>query len=61
MPTGCNSESTKIYEFDPLKYRHCDAFQKFVSSLGIPGFQFYIGETSKQLKVRTLTGPIQIV
>ena len=47
----------KFTRFDPLKYRHCDAFQQFVSSLGIPGFHFYIGESSKQLKVRSLTGP----
>ena len=28
-----------------------------MSSLGIPSFQFYVGETSKQLKCRSLTGP----
>ena len=47
----------KFTKFDPVKYRHCDAFQNFVMSLGIPNFRFYIGQTSKQLKVRTLTGP----
>lgn len=46
--------------FDPVKYRHLDKFQKFVSSLGIPDFQFYVGRTSRQLKCRTLTGPEKV-
>lgn len=29
----------------------------FVSSLGIPSFEFYIGRSSKELKCRSLTGP----
>ena len=33
------------------------AFEKFVSGLGIPGFGFYIGQASKELKCRSLTGP----
>lgn len=32
-------------------------YEKFVSTLGIPSYNFYIGQTSKQLKVRTLSGP----
>ena len=32
-------------------------YEEFISSLGIPGFQFYIGQSSKQLKCRSLTGP----
>ena len=32
-------------------------FERFVSELGIPGFQFYIGQSSKELKCRSLTGP----
>ena len=43
--------------FDPKKYKHVDSFQQFVSSLGIPGYSFYIGKDSKALKIRSLTGP----
>ena len=43
--------------FNAEKYCHIFGFQKFVTRLGIPDFQFYIGKTSKQLKCRTLTGP----
>ncbi len=43
--------------FNQEKYRHLSEYQKFVTSLGIPGFEFYVGKTSKQLKCRTLTGP----
>ena len=39
------------------KYRHIQNFQTFVSSLGIPGFEFYVGRSSKELKCRSLTGP----
>ena len=28
-----------------------------MSSLGIPGYSFYVGKDSKKLKVRSLTGP----
>ena len=34
--------------FDPLKY--LDGYQKYISSLRIPDFQFYVGRASKQLK-----------
>jgi len=40
-----------------VKYKHCDGYQKFVSSLGIPNFEFYIGRTSQELKTRSFTGP----
>ena len=43
--------------FNPDKCKHLDCFQKFVSSLGIPGYNFWVGQNSKQLKWRTLTGP----
>ena len=39
------------------RYRQIQSFQNFVSSLGIPGFEFYIGRSSKELKFRSLTGP----
>ena len=48
---------TKFSSFDPVKYKHCSGFEKFVSDLGIPSYHFYIGQNSKQLKIRTLTGP----
>ena len=43
--------------FDISKFKHLDNYEKFVTSLGIPSFQFYIGEASKQMKCRSLTGP----
>ena len=33
-----------------------DSYQNFVSSLGVPGYQFWIGRNSKELKIRSLTG-----
>ena len=50
----------KVKTFNNLdfnKYKHIDGYQKFVSGLGIPGFQFYIGQSSRQLKCRSLTEP----
>jgi len=47
----------KLSSFDPMKYHHLDAFQKFVTSLGIPSFRFYVSQNSKLLKCRSLTGP----
>ena len=47
----------KFTSFDPVKYKHCDGYQKFVTSLGISNFEFYIGRTSRELKTRSLTGP----
>lgn len=47
----------KFTSFDPVKYKHCDGYQKFVTSLGISNFEFYIGRTSQELKTRSLTGP----
>lgn len=43
--------------FDRAKYCHLANFEDFVSGLGIPGYKFYVGQSSKQLKVRSLTGP----
>ena len=39
------------------RYKHIQSYQNFVSSLGIPGFEFYVGRSSKELKCRSLTGP----
>ena len=39
------------------KYRHIQNFQTFLSSLGIPGFEFYVGRSSKELRCCSLTGP----
>ena len=47
----------KFTTFDLTKYYHIKKYEEFVSSLGIPGFEFYIGRTSKELKFRSLTGP----
>ena len=47
----------KFTKFDTLKYKHVYAYQQFVTGLGISGFEFYIGQTSKALKCRSLTGP----
>jgi hypothetical protein len=44
-------------QFDVSKFKHLESYEKFVSSLGIPSFQFYVGEASKALKCRSLTGP----
>ena len=47
----------KFTSFDPVKYKHCDGYQKFVTSLGISNFEFYIGRTSRELKTQSLIGP----
>ena len=47
----------KFSNSDLTRYKHIQLFQTFVSSLGIPGFEFYIGRSSKELKCRSLTGP----
>ena len=44
-------------QFDVSKFKRLENYEKFVSSLGIPSFQFYVGEASKELKRRSLTGP----
>ena len=50
--------SVKLFKsFDPDCYRHLSGFESFVTSLGVPGFNFYVGQSSKQLKCRTLIGP----
>ena len=43
--------------FDITKYKHMQGFDEFIKDLGIPGFEFYVGRTSKMLKSRSLTGP----
>lgn len=50
-------KTKKFSSFDITKFRHLDRYQQFVASLGIPGYNFFIGKDSKQLKYRTLTGP----
>ena len=37
--------------------RDCKGLEDFVYRLGIPDFRFYIGQNSRLLKIRTLTGP----
>ena len=50
-------KSRKLSSFDPHKFKHLDSFQRFLTSLGIPNFQFWVGQNSKVLKWRTLTSP----
>ena len=50
-------KAKKFSTFECSKYRHIYHYEKFVSTLGISSYNFYIGQTSKQLKVRALTGP----
>ena len=47
----------KFSSSDLTRYKHIQSYQIFVSSLGIPGFEFYVGRSSKELKCRSLTGP----
>ena len=47
----------KFTSADLTRYQHILKYQEFVSSLGIPGFEFYIGRSSKKLNCRSLTGP----
>ena len=49
-------KATKINKFDKTKCKHLSAYEDFVSGLKIPGFQFYVGQTSRALKCRSLTG-----
>ena len=44
-------------EFDVTKYKHCKGFEDFVRSIGISDYRFYIGKSSRLLKIRSLTGP----
>ena len=39
------------------EFKHCKGLEEFVGQLGIPDYRFYVGQTSRQLKIRTLTGP----
>ena len=47
----------KFTSTDLSRYQYIQKYQEFVSSLGIPGFEFYIGRSSKELKRCSLTGP----
>ena len=50
-------EKRKSTAYDPQKCKNLENFRKFITELGIPSYNFWIGETSKQLKWRTFTGP----
>ena len=43
--------------FNISKFKHCKGLEEFVGQLGIPDYRFYVGQTSRQLKIRALTGP----
>ena len=53
----CIDEVKKFSNFDCGKYKHIYGYQHFVTGLGIPGFQFYVGQSSKAFKCCSLTGP----
>ena len=38
------------------KHPHLSAYERLITSCGVADFQFYVGQTSKQLKCRSLTG-----
>jgi len=50
-------EKWKLTDFDSQKCKNLDRVQRFITSLGIPGYNFWVGKQSKELKWRTLTGP----
>ena len=43
--------------FDDANKHDIQGYENFIKSLGIPGFEFYVGRNSKVLKCRPLTGP----
>ena len=43
--------------FDDANKHNIQCYENFIKSLGIPGFEFYVGRNSKVLKCRPLTGP----
>ena len=45
-----------LSSFNKQNFFRLAAYENFVSSLGIPGFNFDIGKPSKKLKYRTLAG-----
>ena len=47
----------KLTSFNPVKHRHLHVFEEFVASLNIINFRFFVGQNSKMLKHRSLTGP----
>ena len=50
-------KARKFSNWDISRHKHLQAYEDFVTSLGIPNYQFYIGKNSRVLKVRSLTGP----
>ena len=54
-------DKSTLTVFDRNKHKHCARFEDFLANIGIPGFSFYMGESYKKLKWRTLTGPDKIV
>ena len=57
MRLVCKYCGVSAYRFPTaLLGKYClNAFQVFVTSIGIPDFNFYIDKSSKQLKCRILT------
>ncbi len=53
----CVDKVKKCTNFDCTKYKHIHGYEQFICGLAIPGSQFYIGQSSKALKCRSLTGP----
>ena len=51
----CIEKATKLKSIDWLY--NIRKYENAVTSLGITGFNFWIGRESKKLKCRTLTGP----
>ncbi len=49
-------KAKKFSNLDVSKHKHLKAYEDFVGSLGIPSYHFYVGQTSKTLKVRSLIG-----
>ena len=54
------SKATKVSRVDPDKHKHIAAFEKFVHTIGIPGFSLFVGADSK-VKWRTFTGELILV
>ena len=42
---------------DVTKHKHLEKWEKFAKELGIPDYYFYVGKSTRPLKVRSLTGP----
>ena len=50
----------KFTSIDLSRYQHIQNHQEFISSLGIPGFGFYISHFFKEFKCHSLTGLKQL-